>query len=141
MRAALSAAISLVLRLLGRDPDPAKSREHVLLSLLAFLYEFYFLYYVFLFKIIDKSGTLQNVILAFTRNSDQIFLTIIFESIIIYIYSSFAYFYVSESFYNYTIGSTGENLCVGMWHCFLTIFALVISPNRRDQGQAAEWAR
>jgi hypothetical protein len=34
-RAALSAAISLVLRLLARDPDPAKSREHVLLSLLA----------------------------------------------------------------------------------------------------------
>ncbi|HMI89018.1 MAG TPA: helicase HerA-like domain-containing protein [Polyangiaceae bacterium] len=34
-RAALSAAISLVLRLLGRDPDPAKSREHVLLSVLA----------------------------------------------------------------------------------------------------------
>ena len=34
-RAALSAAISLVLRLLGRDPDPARSREHVLLSLLA----------------------------------------------------------------------------------------------------------
>ncbi len=34
-RAALSAAISLVLRLLDRDPDPAKSREHVLLSLLA----------------------------------------------------------------------------------------------------------
>jgi hypothetical protein len=32
-RAALSAAISLVLRLLGRDPDPAKSREHVLLGL------------------------------------------------------------------------------------------------------------
>jgi hypothetical protein len=34
-RAALSAAVSLVLRLLGRDPDPAKSKEHVLLSLLA----------------------------------------------------------------------------------------------------------
>jgi hypothetical protein len=34
-RAALSAAVSLVLRLLGRDPDPAKSREHVLLCLLA----------------------------------------------------------------------------------------------------------
>src|SRR6187549_3298316 len=34
-RAALSAAISLVLRLLGRDPDSAKSREHVLLSILA----------------------------------------------------------------------------------------------------------
>jgi hypothetical protein len=34
-RAALSAAISLVLRLLGLDPDPARSREHVLLSVLA----------------------------------------------------------------------------------------------------------
>ena len=34
-RNALSAAVSLVLRLLGRDPDPAKSREHVLLSVFA----------------------------------------------------------------------------------------------------------
>lgn len=34
-RASLSAAVSLVLRLLGRDPDPAASREHVLLSVLA----------------------------------------------------------------------------------------------------------
>ncbi len=34
-RYALSAAVSLVLRLLGRDPDPARSREHVLLSVLA----------------------------------------------------------------------------------------------------------
>jgi len=34
-RDALGAAVSLVLRLLGRDPDPAKSREHVLLSVLA----------------------------------------------------------------------------------------------------------
>ena len=34
-RSALSAAISLVLRFLGREPDPGKSREHVLLSVLA----------------------------------------------------------------------------------------------------------
>src|SRR5690606_36229910 len=34
-RASLSAAISLLLRLLGRDPDPAKSRAHVLLSVIA----------------------------------------------------------------------------------------------------------
>lgn len=33
--ASLSAAVSLVLRLLGRDADPASSREHVLLSVLA----------------------------------------------------------------------------------------------------------
>jgi hypothetical protein len=34
-RATLSAAISLVLRLVGREPDPAKSREHVFLSVVA----------------------------------------------------------------------------------------------------------
>jgi hypothetical protein len=34
-RAALSAAVSLLLRLLGRDSDPARSKEHVLLSVLA----------------------------------------------------------------------------------------------------------
>jgi hypothetical protein len=34
-RSALSAAVSLVLRLLGRDPEPARSKEHVLLSVLA----------------------------------------------------------------------------------------------------------
>jgi hypothetical protein len=34
-RASLSAAVSLLLRLLGRDPDPASSRDHVLLSVLA----------------------------------------------------------------------------------------------------------
>ncbi|MDP3278239.1 MAG: DUF853 family protein [Deltaproteobacteria bacterium] len=34
-RHALSAAISLVLRVMGRDDDPARSREHVLLSLCA----------------------------------------------------------------------------------------------------------
>jgi hypothetical protein len=34
-RSALSAAVSLVLRLLGREADPAKSREHVLMSVLA----------------------------------------------------------------------------------------------------------
>lgn len=34
-RDSLSAAVSLVLRLVGREPDPAKSREHVLLMVLA----------------------------------------------------------------------------------------------------------
>src|SRR5258706_12237389 len=34
-RAALGAAVSLLFGLLGRGPDPAKSREHVLLSVLA----------------------------------------------------------------------------------------------------------
>lgn len=34
-RAALSSALSLVLRLVGRDPDPTRSKDHVLLAVLA----------------------------------------------------------------------------------------------------------
>jgi Bacterial protein of unknown function (DUF853) len=34
-REALSASISLLLRLIGRDPDPTRSRDHVVLSVLA----------------------------------------------------------------------------------------------------------
>jgi len=34
-RESLSASISLLLRLIGRDPDPVKSRDHVVLSVLA----------------------------------------------------------------------------------------------------------
>jgi len=34
-REALGASISLLLRLIGRDPDPTKSRDHVVLSVLA----------------------------------------------------------------------------------------------------------
>ena len=34
-RSTLSAAVSLLLRLVGRDPDPARSKEHVFLSVLA----------------------------------------------------------------------------------------------------------
>lgn len=34
-RASLGAAVSLVLRLVGRDPDPARSKDHVILSVLA----------------------------------------------------------------------------------------------------------
>ena len=34
-REALSASISLLLRLVGRDPDPARSRDHVVLSIFA----------------------------------------------------------------------------------------------------------
>jgi hypothetical protein len=34
-RLALSASISLLLRLVGRDPDPTRSRDHVVLSIIA----------------------------------------------------------------------------------------------------------
>lgn len=52
-------------------------------------------------------------------------MTTIFGLIVIYIYALFAYYYVSETFYNSSIGLTGgENMCTSVWKCVLTIFSL-----------------
>lgn len=31
---------------------------------------------------------------------------------------------MNETFYNYSVGPVGENLCVGVFHCFTTVFSL-----------------
>ena len=73
-------------------------------------------------------------------------------SIVVYIYSSFAYYYVNETFYNYSVGDIGENLCVGMFHCFTTIFSLgprssgsvgdmLIRQSYSDENQALYYVR
>lgn len=97
----------------------------ILLSALAYAYSMPFLYTLFMFDVIDKFDTLKNVIKAFSYHKSQLISTLVLEAILIYIYSSFAYYYVGETFYNYGVDPKGENLCVGMWHCFTTIFSLV----------------
>lgn len=59
----------------------------------------------------------------------------------------FAYYYLNDSFYNYSYGEIGENLCVGVWHCFTTVFSLgprssgsvgdmLIRESARDENRA-----
>lgn len=53
-------------------------------------------------------------------------MTTIFALVVVYIYALFAYYYLSETFYNFSIGDDGgENICTSVWTCFLTIFSLV----------------
>lgn len=69
---------------------------------------------------------LKNIIRAITFNSKQILMTILFDLIVMYIYALFAYYYVSETFFNPAIGDTGgENMCISVWKCFITILSLV----------------
>jgi hypothetical protein len=64
------------------------------------------------------------VIKAITYQSKQLLMTGLLNTIFVYMYSSYGYFYISETFYNYSIGDHGENMCVTMFQCFTTIFSL-----------------
>jgi hypothetical protein len=97
----------------------------LLLSALAYAYESPFLYTLFLFDVVHKFETLINVMKAFAYYKTQIFFTMVLEAILVYIFSSFAYYYIDETFYTYAVEPIGENLCVSMWHCFTSIFSLV----------------
>jgi len=101
----------------------------VLFSALGLAYEMPIFYSLQLFDIIDKFDDLKNVIKAFTYHKKQIITTLVLAIIIVYNYSLFAYYYLNETFYNYSVGDIGENLCVGVWHCFTTVFSLVSSPD------------
>jgi hypothetical protein len=69
---------------------------------------------------------LRNVIKAITFNKKQLILTTLLGVIIVYIYSLFAYYYLIDSFWNSAFGTAGENQCTSVFHCFLTIFSLVL---------------
>ena len=112
----------------------------VLFSALGLAYEMPIFYSLQLFDIIDKFDDLKNVIKAFTYHKKQIITTLVLAIIIVYNYSLFAYYYLNETFYNYSVGSIGENLCVGVWHCFTTVFSLVSSCQPRALGLPEAWA-
>ena len=66
------------------------------------------------------------MIKAITFNKYQLMLTALLGTVIVYIYSLFAYTYLVDSFWNSGFGEAGENQCTSVFHCFLTIFSLVV---------------
>lgn len=68
---------------------------------------------------------LQIVVAAMTTNGEQILLAAILLTIVIFIYSVFAYEYVLDTFWNDSFDG-GENQCTSLRHCFFTMFSLVI---------------
>jgi hypothetical protein len=68
--------------------------------------------------------TLHIVFVAMTTNGDQILLTAALLTIVIFLYSVFAYEYLLDTFWNDSFDG-GENQCTSVRHCFFTTFSLV----------------
>ena len=106
------------------SPDFGYLMSFILFSALGFGFNQPIFYAIQLWEVVDKFDTLKNVIKAFTHHKTQIITTLLLCMIIVHIFTIFAYYYINETFYNYSIGRQGENLCVGVLHCFTTIFSL-----------------
>lgn len=106
------------------SPDFRYFMSFILFSVLGLGFDKPFFYAIQLWEVVDKFDTLKNVIKAFTHHKEQIITTLLLCLIIVHIFTSFAYYYVNETFYNYSIGAQGENLCVDVLHCLSTVFSL-----------------
>ena len=73
---------------------------------------------------LNLSETLKILITAVTFNGTQILLAVILVSIVVFIFSLYAYYYVLDTFWNDSFDG-GENQCTSVRHCFFTIFSLV----------------
>ena len=67
---------------------------------------------------------LQIVVAAVTTNGKQILLTAVLLTIVVFMYSLFAYEFILDTFWNDKFDG-GENQCTSVRHCFFTIISLV----------------
>lgn len=112
-----------------KDKDCKYFMYFVLFSMLAFFYNSEFLYTLCLFDVIYRFDTLKDVIKAVNYHIKELISTVVLAAIITNLYSSFGYYYVSDNYYSYLLPSGGENMCISMGHCFLTIFTWVKEHN------------
>ena len=69
---------------------------------------------------------MRTVFNAISVNKNQFLLLILFLICIVIIFTNFAYYFASETFWNSSIDfGKGENMCTSIWQCFLTVFSLV----------------
>lgn len=67
----------------------------------------------------------MNVVSSVTTNCDQLMMTALLGVIMLYIYSAFAFIFVSDTFYDDMIHAgllnrKGDSICQSMLHCFLS---------------------
>ena len=77
--------------------------------------------------VINRFSQLKNVINSVTQNGKSILMTAMLGTIIIFIYSLFAYIFVTDSYYDPEIhggllNRLVDSLCMNMMHCFLSTF-------------------
>lgn len=86
----------------------------------------FFLFTFLLIEIIRSNRSMRTVFYAINLKRDQFILLFMFLGCVILILTYFAYYFVSETFwYANANGKQGENVCVSVWQCFLTILSLV----------------
>lgn len=108
-----------------KDKDCKYFMYFILFSALAFFFNNQFPYTLCLFDVIYRFDTLKDVIKAVTYHIKELISTVVLAAIITNLYSSFGYYYVSDNYYSYLQQPGGENMCISMWHCFLSIFTWV----------------
>lgn len=53
-------------------------------------------------------------------------MAVVFGVMVAYIYSLYAFYYISETMFNLDTGTDGgENYCISVWLCFLNVITLV----------------
>ena len=93
------------------------------------MFGFFNVFFFFAFLLLEvsyKNPSMGTVYRAIRLNRDQFILLFVFLGCIVLIFASFAFYFVGETFWNAGIADgRGENMCVSVWQCFLTIFSLV----------------
>jgi len=94
-------------------------------SFLALTKGIMFFYSLLLTDYINIDATLQYVLKAVTKNSDQLLMTTILQSLVIFIYVLLAWYFIHPDFYleDLAIDKHGEDTCQSIWACFLWLFA------------------
>lgn len=95
-------------------------------SLLSLTKGIMFFYSILLTDYINIDPTLQYVLKAVTKNSDQLMMATLLQSLAIFIYVLLGFFFIHPDFYLEDLGidDHGEDTCQSVWACFLWIFAL-----------------
>lgn len=119
-----------------KDRDCKYFMYFVLFSALALFLGNGFPYTLCLFDVIYRFDTLKDVIKAVTYHVKELISTVVLAAIITNLYASFGYYYISDNYYSYLQQPGGENMCVSMWHCFLSIFTWV---DIVDKGSEVWW--
>jgi len=71
----------------------------------------------------DKLG---DVIKSVTMNAEKLIATCLLALVILYIYATINFFYISDTIYDYGVNAfdsdwVGENMCESMFFCYVTI--------------------
>ena len=81
---------------------------------------FSFLYCFSLIVLMTLSSTLYNLVESLISKGRQLFWVIIFMFVVVYVYSGWGFYYLSNRFYD-DREDYSENMCKSLFYCFLTL--------------------